>query len=142
MCLIWGIPYLFIRIAVGELTPATLVFLRTGLAALVLLPIAARRGALRPVLDRWRPLLVFAVVEIAIPWLALSSAEQRISSSLTGLLTSAVPLIGVAVAPLFGNREGIRRVNLAGLLVGLGGVAALVGRHVVGAGWLDLSALG
>ena len=139
MCLIWGIPYLFIRIAVGELTPATLVFLRTGLAALVLLPIAARRGALRPVLDRWRPLLVFAVVEIAIPWLALSSAEQRISSSLTGLLTSAVPLVGVLIAPMFRNREAIRTLNLAGLLVGLLGVAAIVGLDLRATGWLPLA---
>ena len=139
MCLIWGIPYLFIRIAVVELTPATLVFLRTGVAAVVLLPIAARRGALRPVLVRWRPLLVFAVIEIAVPWFALSSAEQRISSSLTGLLTSAVPLVGVAVAPLFGNREGIRRVNLAGLLVGLAGVAAIVGLDLRATGWLPLA---
>ena len=139
MCLIWGIPYLFIRIAVGELTPATLVFLRTGVAAVVLLPIAARRGALRPLLVRWRPLLVFAVIEIAIPWFALSSAEQRISSSLTGLLTSAVPLVGVAVAPLFGNREGIRRMNLAGLLVGLAGVAAIVGLDLRATGWLPLA---
>ena len=139
MCVIWGIPYLFIRIAVVELTPATLVFLRTGVAAVVLLPIAARRGALRPVLVRWRPLLVFAVIEIAVPWFALSSAEQRISSSLTGLLTSAVPLVGVAVAPLFGNREGIRRMNLAGLLVGLAGVAAIVGLDLRATGWLPLA---
>jgi drug/metabolite transporter (DMT)-like permease len=139
MAVIWGIPYLFIRIAVGEVTPATLVFLRTGVAAVILLPIAARRGALRPLLVRWRPLLVFAVIEIAIPWFALSSAEQRISSSLTGLLTSAVPLVGVAVAPLFGNREGIRRINLAGLLVGLAGVAAIVGLDLRATGWLPLA---
>jgi len=139
MCLIWGIPYLFIRIAVGELTPATLVFLRTGLAAVVLLPIAAQRGALRPLLDRWRPLLLFAMIEIAIPWFALSSAEQRISSSLTGLLTSAVPLVGVLIAPMFGNREGIRTLNLAGLLVGLLGVAAIVGLDLRATGWLPLA---
>jgi drug/metabolite transporter (DMT)-like permease len=78
MCVIWGIPYLFIRIAVGELTPATLVFLRTGVAAVVLLPIAARRGALRPALVRWRPLLVFAVIEIAIPCFAPLLARRSL----------------------------------------------------------------
>jgi drug/metabolite transporter (DMT)-like permease/ribosomal protein S18 acetylase RimI-like enzyme len=119
---------------VGELTPATLVSMRTAVAALVLLAIAARRGALRPVLARWRPLLVFAAVEIAAPWLALSSAERQISSSLAGLLISAVPLVGVIIAPMFGNREGIRPINLAGLLLGLVGVAAIVG--------LDLRATG
>ena len=139
LCLIWGIPYLFIRIAVGELTPATLVFLRTGIAALVLLPIAARRGGLRPVIARWRPLLVFAGFEIAIPWVALSSAEQHISSSLAGLLISAVPLVGVVIAPLFGNREGIRPINLAGLLLGLLGVAAIVGLDLRATGWFALA---
>jgi drug/metabolite transporter (DMT)-like permease len=142
LCLIWGIPYLFIRIAVGELTPATLVFLRTGVAALVLLPIAARRGALRPVLARWRPLLVFASVEIAIPWVALSSAEQHISSSLAGLLISAVPLVGVVIAPLFGNREGIRPLNLAGLFLGLIGVAAIVGLDLHATGYVALAQMG
>jgi drug/metabolite transporter (DMT)-like permease len=139
LCLIWGIPYLFIRIAVGELTPATLVFLRTFVAALVLLPIAARQGALRPVLERWRPLLVFAGVEIAIPWVALSSAEQHITSSLAGLLISGVPLVGVLIAPLFGNREGIRPLNLAGLLLGLAGVAAIVGLDLRATGWFALA---
>ena len=138
MCLIWGIPYLFIRIAVGELSPATLVFARTGAAALVLLPIAARRGALRPLLARWRPLLAFAAVEIAGPWLALSSAERQITSSLAGLLISAVPLVGVIIAPMFGNREAIRPVNLAGLLLGLAGVTAIVALDLRATGWMAL----
>ena len=77
MCVIWGVPYLMIRVAVREVSPATLVFLRSGLAALALIPLAAARGELRTVLPRWRPLLAFAAVEIAIPWLALSSAERR-----------------------------------------------------------------
>lgn len=138
LCLIWGIPYLLIRIAVGELTPATLVFMRTALAALVLLPIAARRGGLRPVLARWRPLLLFVAIEVAGPWLALSTAEQQISSSQAGLLISAVPLVGVVIAPVFGNREGIRPLNLAGLLLGLVGVAAIVGLNLRATGWLAL----
>src|SRR4051812_9547239 len=93
MCVIWGIPYLLIRVAVRDLSPATLVLARTGIAALLLLPIAAARDELRPVLRHWAPLLAFAAVEIAIPWVLLGSAEQRISSSLTALLIAAVPLI-------------------------------------------------
>src|SRR5260370_8593197 len=123
MCLIWGIPYLFIRIAVSELTPATLVFLRTGFAAAVLLPLAIRRGGLRALIEKWRPLIIFAAIEIGIPWLALSTAEQHISSSLAGLLISAVPLVGVVIAPIFGNRERIGPINLAGLLLGIGAAA-------------------
>src|SRR5260370_25243445 len=99
MCVIWGLPYLFIRIAVGELSPATLVFLRTGVAALILMPVVLARGGLRPIGNRWIPLLVFAAVEVAGPWFFLSSAEQHITSALAGLLISAGPLVRVGVAP-------------------------------------------
>src|SRR4029077_5092975 len=138
MCLIWGIPYLFIRIAVSEITPATLVFLRTSVAAIVLLPIVVRRGGFRELFDKWRPLVLFALVEIGIPWLSISNAEQQISSSLAGLLVSAVPLVGVVMAPLFGNREKIGPLNLAGLLLGLVGVAAIVGLDLRATGWVPL----
>jgi drug/metabolite transporter (DMT)-like permease len=138
MCLIWGIPYLFIRIAVSELTPATLVFLRTGIAALVLLPIAIQQGGMGALLNKWRPLVIFAVIEIGIPWLALSTAEQQISSSLAGLLISAVPLVGTVIAPLFGNRDRMGPVNIGGLLLGLVGVAAIVGFDLRATGWIPL----
>jgi len=105
MCVIWGIPYLFIKIAVRELEPTVLVLGRTSLAALALLPLAIARGALRPLLGRWVPLLVFAVIEIAVPWWLLAKAEQQLSSSLTALLIAAVPLIGAAVARTTGKRE-------------------------------------
>jgi drug/metabolite transporter (DMT)-like permease len=127
MCVIWGIPYLFIRIAVSELPPVILVFARTASGALVLLPIALARGELRGVAARWLPLLAFAALEIGIPWLMLATAEQRISSSLAGLLIAAVPLVGVVAAPIFGNRDRMDALNLFGLLLGLAGVAAIVG---------------
>src|SRR6478672_9966080 len=72
----WGIPYLLIKVAVAELPPETLVVARTALAAAVLLPIALARGAVLPVLRRWRPLLAYTVLEICIPWLFLTRAEQ------------------------------------------------------------------
>src|SRR5689334_23917033 len=127
MCVIWGIPYLFIRIAVSELPPVILVFARTAAGALVLLPIALARGEVRGIAARWLPFLAFAGIEIGIPWLMLSSAEQRISSSLAGLLIAAVPLVGVVAAPIFGNRDRMDTLNLLGLLLGLVGVIAIVG---------------
>jgi drug/metabolite transporter (DMT)-like permease len=131
MGVIWGVPYLMIKVAVGALTPASLVFWRTVIAALLLVPIAAARGQLRPLLPRWRPLLIYTVAELAIPWLLLSSAEQRLSSSLTGLLIAAVPLVGAVLGWISGSdRLGPRR--LLGLLVGLGGVASLVGLDLGG----------
>ena len=127
MCVIWGIPYLFIRVAVGELTPATLVFVRTGVAALILMPFVLRRGGLREIGHRWVPLIGFAAIEIAGPWFFLSSAEQHITSALAGLLVSAVPLVGVAVATALGNREHLELGSMTGFVIGLAGVALIVG---------------
>jgi len=127
MSIIWGIPYLFIRVAVAEITPATLVLARTAIAAAILLPIALARVDLRPVLARWRWVVAFAAVEIAIPWVALGSAEQHLSSSLTGLLIAGVPLVGTALALATGGADRLSRAGLLGLLIGLVGVAAIVG---------------
>lgn len=142
MGLIWGIPYLLIKVAVGGLHPATLVFFRTALAALLLLPLAAARGQLRPLLRRWRPLLAFAAIEVAVPWLLLNTAETRLSSSLSGLLIAAVPLVGAILGWATGG-ERLGPVRLAGLLVGLVGVAALVGLDLhVGDVWAVLEIIG
>jgi drug/metabolite transporter (DMT)-like permease len=127
MCVIWGIPYLFIRIAVHEISPATLVAIRTGVAALILLPIAFTRGGLSGIGKAWPWIVVFAAVEVGGPWLALSSAEQQISSALAGLLISAVPLVTLIIGIGFRNRQHIGPANITGLLVGLAGVALIVG---------------
>ena len=127
MSVIWGIPYLFIRVAVAEISPAVLVLARTALAAAILVPIALVRVDLRPVLARWRWVVAFAAVEIAIPWVMLGSAEQHLSSSLTGLLIAGVPLVGTVFAIATGGGDRLGRVGLLGLLVGLVGVAAIVG---------------
>ena len=127
MSIIWGIPYLFIRIAVTEITPATLVLWRTLIAAAILLPIALARTDLRRVLVRWRWVVAFAAVEIAIPWVALGSAEQHISSSLAGLLIAGVPLVGAAIALLTGGADRFGAVGMFGMLVGIAGVAFIVG---------------
>jgi drug/metabolite transporter (DMT)-like permease len=138
MCVIWGSPYLMIRVAVRELAPVTLVFFRTAIAALLLLPFAAFRGDLRPLVRHWRPLLVYTVVEVAIPWVLLARAETSLSSSLTGLLLAGVPLVGAVVVTFTGERERQGGRRWLGLLIGLVGVAALVGLDV---GQIDAVAL-
>ena len=134
----WGIPYLLIKVAVDEISPAQLVLARTGLAAMILLPIAVARGALRPLLPHWRWMLLFAGVEIAVPWVLLGSAETRLPSSTTGLLIAAVPLAGVAIAFATGRAERLEPVAWAGLALGIVGVTALVGLDVGGS---DLGAV-
>jgi drug/metabolite transporter (DMT)-like permease len=127
MSVIWGIPYLFIRVAVAEISPATLVLWRTAIAVAILLPIALVRVDLRPIFARWHWVVAFAVVEIAIPWVALGSAEQHLSSSLTGLLIAGVPLVGMLFGLATGGAERVRPTGLLGLLIGLVGVGAIVG---------------
>jgi drug/metabolite transporter (DMT)-like permease len=141
MCVIWGIPYLLIKVAVDELSPAMLVFARTAIAALLLLPIAAMRRELRPLLPYWVPLLAFAAIEIALPWLLLGVAEQSISSSLTALLIAGVPLVGAVIARTTGARERLGVQSGVGLLLGLAGVAAIVGLNLEG-GPLPIAAMG
>lgn len=127
MSLIWGIPYLFIRVAVEEISPATLVFARTGIAALILVPIALLRTDYRSVLARWRWVVAFAVIEMGVPWVLLGSAEQHIPSSLAGLLVAGVPLVATVVAVGTGGRDRVGTTGVVGLLIGLTGVAAIVG---------------
>jgi drug/metabolite transporter (DMT)-like permease len=141
MCLIWGIPYLLIKVAVEELSPAMLVFARTAIAALLLLPIAAVRSELRPLLPYWAPVLAFAAIEIALPWLLLGVAEQSISSSLTALLIAGVPLVGAVIARTTGARERLGVQSGLGLLVGLAGVGAIVGLNLEGSP-LPIAAMG
>jgi drug/metabolite transporter (DMT)-like permease len=139
---VWGIPYLLIKVALDELSHAQIVLVRTAIAALILLPLALTQGAVRPVLRHWRWLLVFAVVEIAIPWVFLGSAETRLPSSTTGLLVAAVPLAGVAIAFVTGHAERLTRVAWLGLALGIVGVAALVGFDVGGSDLGAVAAVG
>jgi drug/metabolite transporter (DMT)-like permease len=130
MCVIWGIPYLLIKVAVAELAPATLVLGRTALGAVLLLPIAVAGGRMRGLRAAWLPLAGYTAVEICVPWLLLGFAETRVSSSMAGLLIAAVPLVGAVLARWTGARERLGALRVTGLLVGLAGVAALVGLDV------------
>jgi len=139
--LAWGIPYLLIKIAVGEISPAVLVLSRCALGALILLPLALARRQVIPVLKRWLPLLVYTLVELILPWGFLSTAEERLPSSTAGLLLAAVPLVGVAVAFFFGRPARLTGMNWLGILVGMLGVAALVGLDVSGSDLVGVAQL-
>jgi drug/metabolite transporter (DMT)-like permease len=130
MAVIWGIPYLLIKIAIGELTPASLVFLRTAISASLLLPVAAARGWLAPLVPYWRWVLVYTIVEVSLPWFLLADGERRLSSSLTGLMIAAVPLIAAVLQLLTRGDDRLDRRRVLGLLVGVFGVAVLVGLNV------------
>jgi drug/metabolite transporter (DMT)-like permease len=151
LSVIWGIPYLLIRVAVRDLSPATLVFARTAPAALALVPLALRRGEVGAVLRRWRWMVAFATIEIAVPWLLLGSAEEHLTSSFSALLVASVPLVAVVLGGALRRRVGrpddqagpgiVEKVDarrLAGLGIGLAGVAVLAGVNVRGSNFLSL----
>ncbi len=126
MAVLWGIPYLFIRIAVDSYSPAAVVAGRTLLGAVILLPFAIRQKALRPAWSKIGWVLAFGAIEMAGPFLLLSHAEQTIPSGLTGLLVSTVPLFAAVIAFAGGDRSALGRARSIGLVVGFAGVAVIV----------------
>lgn len=142
MGLIWGLPYLLIKVGVESMSPFVVIFVRVGLAAAVLLPIALLRGQITKLAGHWRWVIAFALVEMTFTFLALTWAEERISSSLAGLLIAAVPLVAAVMAWRLGMDDQLRGMRLIGLGVGILGVGALVGLDVTGGTWLSIAAVG
>jgi len=140
MAVIWGIPYLLIRVAVRQLDPGVMVLLRTGPASLLLAPIVIARRQIPVLLKNAHWIIVFAVVEFGIPWYCMSTAEKHITSSLTSLLICCVPLFAVLVARVRHTEEHISRRRYLGLGIGAVGVAFLVGLDLRGGSitWIGL----
>ncbi|UBU18006.1 DMT family transporter [Nonomuraea gerenzanensis] len=128
----WGIPYLLIKVAVSEVPVPVLVFARTAIGAALLLPLALRGGQLGQVRRHWRPVAAFAFLEILAPWWLLSDAERQLSSSTAGLLIAAAPILGVLLARMTGGEERLGRARWAGLALGVVGTAVLAGPHLEG----------
>ncbi|MEA5456364.1 DMT family transporter [Sinomonas sp. JGH33] len=125
MSLIWGVPYLLISEAVAQVSPAMVVFSRTAIGAVVLMPFAWRQ--LRAVWEHRWPVLAFALLEMVGPWFLLSDAERHISSSLAGLLIAFAPVLALVVARLIGLERRIGGMRILGLVLAVGGVAVLGG---------------
>ena len=134
MSVIWGMPYLLIKIAVGGVSAPVLVLARVAIGAALLAPFALRRGQLAALKPAWRWLVLFAFVEVIVPWLVLSEAERSISSSLTGLLIASVPILVAVIGLLIGSSDRLSPVRWTGLLIGLVGVALLAGPNLFGSG--------
>lgn len=131
MSIIWGIPYLLIKVAVESVSVPVLVLARTAVGALVLLPLALSRAAWAPVLRHWKPVLAFAFFEIIAAWVLLTDAERTLSSSMTGLLIAAAPIIAAMLDRLTGG-ERLSARRIAGLGIGMAGVAVLAGPGLTG----------
>jgi drug/metabolite transporter (DMT)-like permease len=127
LCVIWGVPYLLIKFALVDLSPACIAWTRLALAAFVLLPIAWKRGVLRPALKHKVAITVFAVTELVIPFSLIAVGEQWLSSSLTGILIATAPMAVVLIAPWFGIKETMGALRWLGLGIGFLGVVVLLG---------------
>jgi drug/metabolite transporter (DMT)-like permease len=139
---LWGIPYLFIKVAVDDgVPPAFLAWVRVILAASLLLAIAWRAGTLASVRGHWRWLAVFAVAEIAVPFPLIAAGEQHVASSLAAIIIATAPLFVAVLAVRFDASERVTGRRLIGLFIGLAGVVALVGIDVAGRGDELLGAL-
>jgi len=133
MSMIWGVPYLFIKIAVrGGVTPPVLAWSRVTLAAILLLGLAQRAGTLATLHGRWRWLVAYAIAEVSIPFPMIALGEEHVASSLAAIIIAAVPLIGAVLAIRFDRSERPTVNRAAGLAIGFGGVIALVGIDVAG----------
>ena len=132
MSIIWGIPYLMIKVAVEEVSVPVLVLARTAVGAAVLLPLALSREAWVAIRKHWKPLLAFAFFEIIAAWWLLSDAERYLTSSMTGLLIAASPIIAAVLDRFTGGERRLGFTRILGLGIGLAGVAVLAGPDLVG----------
>lgn len=124
----WGLPYFFIVWALESFSTPTIVFARTLLGAIVLIPYAIKVGGIKPALKAWPYVVLFAVLEMVIPWWLITEAGKHISSGLSGLLVATVPFFAVAILAIFlKDRTALKPVPLGGMVIGFVGVVALVG---------------
>jgi drug/metabolite transporter (DMT)-like permease len=143
LCVIWGFPYFFIKLALVEIPPVGVAWARIALGAAVLLPVAWKRGALRAARLHKGAVCAFAFAELVGPFLLISLGERWVSSSLAAILIATVPLAVIVLSPLFGLREPLGARRLAGLIVGFIGVVTLLGLDSVGGplGWVGVACL-
>ena len=124
----WGMPYLFIRIAVEDFSTWTIVFTRVVIGAAVLVPIAIYRKALLPALKAWKYVLAYAALEMIGPWFLITEAERVINSGLAGLLVATVPFFGLLIGIFYQKDKSLKHPKtLAGLAIGFAGIILLVG---------------
>src|SRR3954449_12780160 len=127
---LWGASYLFIKIGLDDLSPAGVVFSRTALAALVLLPFAMRAGGLGRIWRRPGHVFALAAMQVAGPFLLISQGERHIASSLAGILVASAPIFTALFAIWLDHADRLGARGFVGVAVGILGVALLLGLDV------------
>jgi drug/metabolite transporter (DMT)-like permease len=143
LCVIWGLPYFFIKLALTELPPVSVAWARIALGAMVLVPVAWKRGSLRGLGGHKGALVAFAFAELIVPFILISVGERWVSSSLAGILIATVPMTVILLSPAFGVHERLSARRSIGLAIGLVGVVTLLGLDAVDGvlGWLGVGCI-
>jgi drug/metabolite transporter (DMT)-like permease len=124
---LWGVPYLFMKVAVEELATPVIVFSRLFIGAAVLIPVALSQKAVRSALKYWRYIAFYAVLEMVIPWTLITNAQKNLSSGVVALLVSTVPIWATLFAHHTGDSTAAHRTRIFGIAIGLVGITFLVG---------------
>lgn len=124
---LWGVPYLFMKVAVEELSTPLIVFARVFIGALVLIPLAMAQKTLRPALKYWKYITIYAVLEMVIPWTLITSSQRNLSSGVVALLVATVPIWATFFAHYSGDTTAAHRTRVFGIAIGLVGIALIVG---------------
>lgn len=125
--LLWGVPYFFIKVAVEELSISMIVFSRLLIGATLLVPLAMREGSLKKALPYWRYILIYAVLEMVIPWSLITSSQRDLSSGVVALLVATVPIWATLFAHQTGDSTAAHRIRIFGIVIGLIGISLIVG---------------
>lgn len=126
---LWGVPYLFIRVAVapGQFTPAFVVFSRVAIGAALLIPYAIKRGVLKPALRQWKWIAAYGILEMVGPWGLISQGETKVNSGLAALLIATVAIWATILNGALGDKTVWHSTRLIGLAVGFIGICLVVG---------------
>src|SRR4051794_20935251 len=129
---LWGASYMFIKVSIEDVAPPLVVWVRLVLASLVLVPIAIKRDALRPLVPYWRVIAFLSVVQVAAPFLLITYGEKHIASALAGILVASAPIFTAIIASRVDRDEMARGWNAVGIVVGIFGVVLLFGVDLSG----------
>lgn len=124
---LWGVPYLFMKVAVDELATPVIVFARLFIGAVVLIPLALSQKAIRSALQFWPYIALYAILEMVIPWSLITNAQKDLSSGVVALLVATVPIWATLFAHHTGDSTAAHRTRIFGIAIGLVGIAFLVG---------------
>lgn len=125
--ILWGVPYLFMKVAVEELSIAVIVFARLAIGATLLMVIALRQRALVKLRPYIKYILFYAVLEMVIPWTLITNAQRELSSGVVALLVATVPIWATLFAHHTGDSTAAHRTRIAGITIGLLGIVLIVG---------------